>query len=32
MRFATLKPFGDRSHGDNWDVYKTPEIQVRGKY
>ncbi|KAH6693713.1 subtilase [Plectosphaerella plurivora] len=31
-RFATLKPFGNRANADNWSVYKTPEIEVRGKY
>ncbi|KAH7316466.1 peptidase S8/S53 domain-containing protein [Stachybotrys elegans] len=32
MRFATLKPFGNPKAADNWDVFKTPEIQVLGKY
>ncbi|KAL0933866.1 subtilase [Colletotrichum truncatum] len=32
IRFAALRPFGNPEHADNWDVYKTPQIQVLGKY
>ncbi|KAL0944808.1 serine endopeptidase [Colletotrichum truncatum] len=32
MRFATLKPFGNPKASDNWEVFKTPQIQVTGKY
>ncbi|TDZ16764.1 Minor extracellular protease vpr [Colletotrichum orbiculare MAFF 240422] len=32
MRFAALRPFGDPTHADNWDVYKTPQIEVTGQY
>ncbi|KAJ9149758.1 Subtilisin-like protein [Pleurostoma richardsiae] len=32
MRFATLHPFGDPTHADNWDVFKVPKISVLGKY
>ncbi|KZL77857.1 serin endopeptidase (subtilase) [Colletotrichum tofieldiae] len=32
MRFATLKPFGNPKSADNWDVFRTPQIQVTGKY
>lgn len=32
IRFAVLKPFGDPSRSDNWDVYQPPQIQVLGKY
>ena len=28
MRIAALSPFGDPTHADNWDVYKTPTIEV----
>ncbi|KAK2022798.1 subtilase [Colletotrichum zoysiae] len=32
IRFASLRPFGDPTHADNWDVYKTPKITITGKY
>ncbi|KAK0383973.1 hypothetical protein NLU13_8062 [Sarocladium strictum] len=32
MRFAALRPFGDPKASDAWDVFKTPVIEVRGKY
>ncbi|KAH7336342.1 subtilase [Rhexocercosporidium sp. MPI-PUGE-AT-0058] len=32
MRFATLKPFGEPERADNWSVFKTPLIEVLGKY
>ncbi|KAH6690349.1 subtilase [Plectosphaerella plurivora] len=32
FRFAVLKPFGRREAADNWEVYRTPEIEVTGKY
>lgn len=32
MRFAVLKPFGKPEAADNWEVLKTPEIQVTGQY
>jgi hypothetical protein len=32
MRFATLKPFGNPKAADNWDVYKTPDVTILGKY
>ena len=32
MRFAVLKPFGRPEAADNWEVYRTPEITVTGKY
>ncbi|KAG8165902.1 hypothetical protein KVR01_004454 [Diaporthe batatas] len=32
MRFATLRPFGDPTVSDGWDIFKTPDIQVTGKY
>ena len=32
MRFATLRPFGDPSVTEGWDIFATPEIQVTGKY
>lgn len=28
MRFAALKPFGRPEAADNWEVYRTPQIQV----
>ncbi|KAJ0311147.1 hypothetical protein COL516b_001851 [Colletotrichum fioriniae] len=28
LRFALLKPFGDPSHADNWEVLHTPQISV----
>ncbi|KAK1724825.1 subtilase [Colletotrichum acutatum] len=28
LRFALLKPFGDPSHADNWEVLQTPQISV----
>ncbi|EFX04725.1 subtilisin-like serine protease [Grosmannia clavigera kw1407] len=28
MRIAALSPFGNQTHSDNWDVYKTPTIEV----
>ncbi|KAH8900337.1 subtilisin-like protein [Thozetella sp. PMI_491] len=28
MRFAALRPFGTPSHGDNWDVWRTPVITI----
>ncbi|KAL2879853.1 hypothetical protein SGCOL_004898 [Colletotrichum sp. CLE4] len=28
LRFALLKPFGDPSHADNWEVLSTPQISV----
>jgi hypothetical protein len=31
-RFAVLKPFGRREAADNWEVYRSPEIEVTGKY
>ncbi|KAJ0108571.1 hypothetical protein J7T55_015005 [Diaporthe amygdali] len=32
MRFATLRPFGDPSVSDGWNIFQTPQIQVTGKY
>ncbi|KAL3293576.1 subtilase [Colletotrichum asianum] len=32
IRFAALRPFGNPTHADNWDVFKTPQIQVLGQY
>ncbi|KAK1997548.1 subtilase [Colletotrichum falcatum] len=32
FRFAALRPFGDPTHADNWDVYKTPKITITGQY
>ncbi|EXF86199.1 subtilase [Colletotrichum fioriniae PJ7] len=32
LRFAALRPFGNPTHADNWDVYKTPQIQITGQY
>ncbi|KAF4468071.1 serine endopeptidase [Fusarium albosuccineum] len=32
MRFASLKPFGNPQESDDWDIFKTPEIAVLGKY
>lgn len=32
IRFATLRPFGNPKSADNWDVFKTPQIKVLGKY
>ncbi|KAF6809557.1 subtilase [Colletotrichum sojae] len=32
FRFAALRPFGNPTHADNWDVYKTPQIEVLGQY
>ncbi|KAM5354988.1 hypothetical protein ACJ41O_001634 [Fusarium nematophilum] len=32
MRFAALKPFGDPQRSNDWDIFKTPEIAVLGKY
>lgn len=32
MRFASLKPFGDPYAANNWAVYQTPQIEVKGKY
>ncbi|GKT51185.1 minor extracellular protease vpr [Colletotrichum spaethianum] len=32
FRFAALRPFGNPTHADNWDVYKTPKITVTGQY
>ncbi|KAF3061843.1 Minor extracellular protease vpr [Daldinia childiae] len=31
-RFATLKPLGDPTVSEDWDIFKTPEISVRGHY
>ena len=28
MRFAALKPFGDRRISDNWDIVATPDSTV----
>jgi hypothetical protein len=28
MRFAVLKPFGRPEAADNWEVYRTPQIEV----
>ncbi|EPE06812.1 minor extracellular protease vpr [Ophiostoma piceae UAMH 11346] len=28
MRIAALSPFGNPTHADNWDVFKTPTIEV----
>lgn len=28
MRIAALLPFSDPTNADNWDVYKTPMIEV----
>ncbi|KAH8885911.1 subtilase [Thozetella sp. PMI_491] len=28
MRIAALKPFGDPTHADNWDIWDTPQIEV----
>ncbi|KAF7557601.1 hypothetical protein G7Z17_g526 [Cylindrodendrum hubeiense] len=32
MRFATLRPFGNPRLSKNWNIFKTPEIEVLGKY
>ncbi|KAL5317596.1 hypothetical protein ACEPPN_014692 [Leptodophora sp. 'Broadleaf-Isolate-01'] len=32
MRFATLKPFGEPERADNWSVFKTPVIEILGRY
>ncbi|KAI1482852.1 subtilisin-like protein [Daldinia eschscholtzii] len=31
-RFATLRPFGDPTVSEDWDIFKTPEISVLGHY
>ncbi|KAI0135175.1 subtilisin-like protein [Daldinia grandis] len=31
-RFATLRPFGEPTVSEDWDIFKTPEISVRGHY
>lgn len=32
IRFAALKPFGNPQASDNWEIYRTPEIEVTGQY
>lgn len=32
FRFALLKPFGRPEAADNWEVYRTPGIEVTGQY
>ncbi|KAL5606877.1 hypothetical protein BROUX41_003254 [Berkeleyomyces rouxiae] len=32
LRIAALKPFGDPVVSDDWAVYKTPEVEILGKY
>lgn len=32
IRYASLKPFGRPEAADNWEVYRTPEIEVTGHY
>ncbi|KAI1466675.1 subtilisin-like protein [Daldinia caldariorum] len=31
-RFATLRPFGDPTVSEDWDIWKTPQITVLGHY
>ncbi|KAI1383391.1 subtilisin-like protein [Hypoxylon trugodes] len=31
-RYATLRPFGDPTVSEDWDIYKTPQISVLGHY
>lgn len=32
IRFAALKPYGNPKASDNWEIYRTPEIEVTGQY
>jgi hypothetical protein len=29
MRFAALIPFGNPKNSDNWDIWDTPQIEIR---
>ena len=31
-RFAALRPFGDPTVSEDWNIYKTPQISVLGHY